>query len=65
VPLKGLCGLFFCEPLMMATPRYYQKQSSKGKAERDIELKDVIEQLVLEFPSKVTVKSSFEGLQAF
>jgi hypothetical protein len=64
VPLKGLCGLFFCEPLMMATPRYYQKQSSKGKAERDIELKDVIEQILLEFPSRDTAKSSFEGLQA-
>jgi hypothetical protein len=63
VPLKGLCELFFCEPLMMATSWYYQKQSSKGKAERDIELKDVIEQIVLEFPSMVTAKSSFEGLQ--
>ena len=49
---------------MMATPLYYQKQSSKGKAERDIELKDLIEQILLEFPSRDTAKSSFEGLQA-
>lgn len=54
-----------CELMGVSRSWYYDKSSAAGKAERDVELRDAIERIVLEFPGygyrRVTVQLHREG----
>jgi putative transposase len=60
MPLKELCELFGA-----SRSWYYEKPSSQQKASEDVELRDAIERIVLEFPGygyrRVTVALRREG----